>query len=106
MNDEATDTTTAGGSPLDGVVRRVRIKVGALVSQDFGYGRWPATKSGEDVSPDMEFDAEWTGEWWDCMADGFGRRAWLGEGGGYGNGSIFVHDINGVEYADLDALSA
>jgi hypothetical protein len=54
----------------------------------------------------MEFDADWNGRWWDCRADGFGRRTWLGETGGYGNGSIFVHDINGVAFADLDALSA
>jgi hypothetical protein len=86
--------------------RRVRINIGALVGQDFGTGKWPATAAGEDVDPDMEFDAEWTGEWWDCRADGFGRRSWRGEAGAYGNGSIFVFDINGVTFADQDALSA
>lgn len=71
----------------------VRIRVGATVSQDFGVGRWPATKSGEDVDPDMEFEAEWTGKYWDCRADGFGLK----EGGGYGNGSIFAFGMDAVE---------
>ena len=85
--------------------RRVRIKVGAMVSQDYRVFRWPATAS-SDADPDMEFDAEWNGRFWDCRADGFGRRRWRGDDGEYGNGSIFVHDHGGVEFADLGAMSA
>lgn len=81
-------------------MKRVIINVGAPVSQDHGFGKWPSTKSGEEVDPDMVFDAEWTGRWWECRADGFGRQSWLGETGGYGNGSICVHDINGVRPAE------
>ena len=84
----------------DGRVRRVRINVGALIGQDHSYGRWPATKDGREVDEDMEFDAEWNGRWWDCRADDFGRRRWLGEGGGYGNGSISVHSYGGVTLLD------
>ena len=86
----------AAGSQFERSVRRVRINVGALVSQDHGVGRWP----GDDVDADMEFDAEWNGRWWDCRADGFGRLASRGEPGGYGNGSIFVHDHEGVTLLD------
>ena len=100
MTKQRTPPNPAGGTPVERTVRRVRIKVGSLISQDHGVGRWPATQSGQDVRDDMEFDAEWTGKWWDCRADDFGRRAWLGEGGGYGNGSIFVHALDGVELVE------
>ena len=76
---------------------RGRIKIGALISQDHAVGKWPATRTGDEVDPDMEFDVEWNGKFWDCRADGIGRRSWLGESGGYGCGSIFVHDKNGIE---------
>lgn len=76
---------------------KVRIKTGTLISQDHAIGRWPASRNGDDVDENMEFDAEWNGSRWDCRADGVGRRSWLGETGGYGNGSIFVHDKDGVE---------
>lgn len=90
------DETSGADGRLEPVVGRVRIKTGATVSQDCKIGMWPATASGDDIDPDMEFDAEWRGSWWDCRADGYGRRSWYGERGGYGNGSIFVHDRNGV----------
>lgn len=73
-----------------------RIKVGAFITQDFGGRRWPATKSGADVDPDMEFDCEWKGSFWDCRADGYGMLRSRGEAGEYGNGSIFVHEREGV----------
>ena len=96
----------AGHGPVDRLVRRVRIIPGSLVSQDFGIGRWPATKAGDPIDPDMEFDAEWNFNHWECRSDGYGRRTWLGESGGYGNGSISVHQQDGVEFVDLDKLSA
>lgn len=92
--------TTPEGRSFERQVLRVRINTGALVSQDRGIGRWPATASGAEVNPDMEFDAEWTGRWWECSADGYGRRSWDGEVGGYGNGSIFVHSLDGVTIVD------
>ena len=91
--------------PVKRRVRRVRIKSGSLVSQDHGIGRWPATRAGDPIDPGMEFDAEWNFNHWECRADGYGRRSWKGEEGGYGNGSIFVHDRDGVEFCDLDRLS-
>ena len=87
--------------PLEHHVGRVKINVGTLVSQEHGIGRWPATMAREDVDADMVFDAEWMGRYWDCRADGYGRRSWLGETGGYGNGSIFVHAANGVTMLDV-----
>lgn len=82
---------------------KVRIKVGTTVAQDHGIGKWPATKAGDDVDPNMEFDAEWNGKFWDCRADGYGRRSWKGETGGYGNGSIFAFGEDGVEVLTSNA---
>jgi hypothetical protein len=93
-------TTTTDGHSQEQPVLRVRINRGALVSQDRGIGRWPATSAGEATDPDMVFDAEWSGRWWDCRADGFGRLRSRGETGGYGNGSIFVHSRDGVTVVD------
>ena len=79
----------------------VRIKRGALISQDFRVRRWPecfpprseydADKyKPEAKDPDMEFDATWNGRFWTCKADGYGS-------GEYGNGSIFVTGYDGVD---------
>lgn len=70
-----------------------KIKVGALISQDRGIGRWPAQRSGEPIDQDMVFEIEWRGTFWDCRADGYG---FFSPRGDYGNGSIFVHDKDGV----------
>ena len=35
--------------------------------------------------------------YWDCRADGYGYLSSKGDIGDYGNGSIFVHDRDGVE---------
>jgi hypothetical protein len=72
---------------------RGRIKVGALITQDFATGRWPAKSGGSDTVPDIEFDCKWNGSFWECIADGYGMLGYAGE---YGNGSVFVHDIDGV----------
>lgn len=83
--------------PLEGLVRLGKIKIGAIVSQDHGIGRWPATRSGDNVNPEMIFEVEWRGSFWDCRADGYGFHAPRGQ---YGNGSIFVHDKDGVIFDD------
>lgn len=83
--------------------RRVRINVGAFIGQDFGFGHWPATGDGSDVDPCMVFDAEWNGKAWECRADGYGRRAWCGETGNYGNGAIIVFGYEGVTVLDEGA---
>jgi hypothetical protein len=75
---------------------KARIKVGALISQDFASGHWPATRSGDDVDPDMKFSVEWKGTYWDCKAPGYGYMRSRGEQGDYGNGSIFVHEKDGI----------
>jgi len=100
--DQRETAAPAVGTPLDGDVGRARINAGVLVAQDFGCGRWPATKAGENVDPEMVFDVEWMGTFWECRADGFGRRTWLGEHGGYGNGAIFVFDRNGLTLLDQE----
>lgn len=71
----------------------VKIKVGALISQDFHVMRWPECFPPDDerADPNMVFYAKWTGQWWDCVRPGYGEL-----GGNYGSGSIFVHDKNGV----------
>lgn len=73
---------------------RGKIKIGAIVSQERSVGRWPATVDGDPIDPEMLFDMTWTGMFWDCVADGYG----IHEPGKYGNGSIFVHDKDGVIY--------
>lgn len=74
---------------------KARIKRGALISHDFAMGRWPACKAPgggtEAADPDMEFDCARVHDWWDCRAPGFGQP------GDYGNCSIFVHDLDGIE---------
>ena len=71
---------------------RGRIKVGAAISHDFGFGRWPnckAPKGSKDPNcaddPNMVFNMKWIGRMWECTAPGFGAKEW------YGNGSVFVY---------------
>lgn len=102
------DTIAAQG-PLDrGVRGHGRIKLGAPIFQDFHFGKWPnclppeSEYEGEKYQykakdPDMVFEVEWKGRYWDCKADGYGMLRSRGEGGEYGNGTIFVHEIDGVE---------
>jgi hypothetical protein len=84
---------------VERTVRRVRINAGEPIMQDHGFTRWPMSAGGP-VDPDTVFDAEWNGRYWDCRADGHGRRTWLNEPGGYGNGSIFVSNLEGVTVLD------
>lgn len=80
--------------PVQRMVRRVRINAGALVSRDFGVGRWLPPQDSSGAGADIAFDGEWMGMWWVCRADGFGRP------GKYGSGAIFVHDRDGVTLLD------
>ena len=51
----------------------------------------------------MVFYVNWVssgkGGCWDCVAPGYGQLG-TGDNGDYGNGSIFVHDKDGVELVD------
>jgi len=81
---------------------KVRIKPGAVISQDHGFFRWPncyppeSEYPGEEYrcaakNPDMEFSATWNGSFWNCKAPGYG------EIGNYGSGSILVRGYDNVE---------
>ena len=70
-----------------------RIKEGAIISQDFSVDKWPAQASGEPIDKNKVFEIEWHDSFWTCKADGYGLQEPKGR---YGNGSIFVHDKNGV----------
>lgn len=78
-------------------MKHCRIKPGALISQDFAILRWPEVRGGFVEDTNMIFEVEWTGSFWDCKADGYGYHKPQGK---YGNGSIFVHDEDGVEMVD------
>jgi len=97
----------ADEGPLGRIVGRGRIVEGAGIFQDHQGGKWPqccpprSEYNGEQYQyrakdPDMIFDAEWNGRYWDCKADGYGYLRSNGEPGEYGNGSIFVHAFEGV----------
>lgn len=91
-----------------------RIKRGAGIFQDHHFGKWPnccppkSEYEGEEYKyeakdPDMVFEVEWTGNHWDCKADGYGMLRVRGEAGEYGNGSIFVSSRDGVELVGSNA---
>ena len=81
------------------------IKVGTGIMQDFHFGKWPncfpPKRHNNKVNEDMIFDVEWKGNYWDCRADGYGCLSSQGDIGDYGDGSIFVHDKDGVEIVAL-----
>jgi hypothetical protein len=89
---------------------RGRIKVGAGMYQDFGWGKWPDAAccplawKDRRPDPDMVFDVEWNGGGekgsWHCKADGFGHLKLEGDKGEYGSGSIFVYGFDNVEIED------
>ena len=93
---------------VERLVGRVRIKEGASIFQDHHFGKWPnccppnSEYEGEEYqyvakNPDMEFDGEWNGRYWDCKSDGYGHLKSRGDTGAYGNGSIFVIGLDSVE---------
>lgn len=87
----------------------VKIKDGAKISQDMGYGIWPACKppceewKGEEYhqytkQPDAIFLAEKKKDYWDCKRFGYGlmtSNPYVMDA--YGNGSVYVRDMEGVE---------
>lgn len=86
---------------------KAKIKVGSHISQDFGSFYWPECKPprteyvGEDYEyeakdPDMIFDVEWSGRWWDCCAEGYGYPS-SETNNHYGNGSIFAFGEDSIE---------
>jgi hypothetical protein len=84
---------------------RAKIKEGAAVGIDFGFYRWPDVpmpKSGR-CSADAEFTVEFFGVGFDCRRQGFGII-----GGDYGNGSVYVRNINDLicDDADREQVSA
>jgi len=75
---------------------RVKIKDGAFISHDFGYFNWPNCRPPKEIKAniDYEFDAEWTGRYWDCKRPGYGIINDCNDA--YGNGSIFVFNKEDV----------
>ena len=80
-----------------------RIKIGAKIYQDKHFLTWPdclPPRKNPVVDPEMVFFVTWrssgNGGYWDCVAPGYGQLG-TGDSGNYGNGSIFVHDKEGVE---------
>ena len=74
---------------------KVKIKKGAMISQDFRVRSWPncfPPDGGKEADVNLVFEATWSKYgWWNCVRPGYGElRGW------YGSGSIFVHDKNGV----------
>ncbi len=87
---------------------KVKIKEGARIFQDHHFLRWPNCKPPQreyecekyqfkTKYPDAEFSAKKESRYWDCWRDGYGAK------GDYGNGSIFVHDMDGVEIVNEEA---
>lgn len=109
----ASETTSVGegastASTPDRLAGKGRIKPGAGIFQDFHFGKWPnccpprSEYEGEEYQqrakdPEMVFDVEWNGRYWDCKADGYGYLRSQGEAGEYGSGSITVSSFQGVE---------
>ena len=93
----------------------VRIKIGSPISQDRGFGKWPACcppkEEGkgllETIFPERVFIAtlETKGNdsfYWECMADGYGmlqskHKHLSDQDFIYGNGSIYVTGKDAVE---------
>jgi len=68
---------------------KCKIKQNASISQDMRYGVWPF----RDINDlDIIFSVERSGHLWICKAHGFGDED------DYGNGSIFVSDLHGIEF--------
>ena len=93
--------TNPENKPLKG-----RIKIGTKIHQDRHFVSWPdclPPRKNPIVDPDMVFYVTWVssgnGGYWDCVAPGYGQLG-TGNTDNYGNGSIYVHDKEGVELVD------
>ena len=84
-------------------LKRVRIKIGTMIYQDFHTASWPECSPPASEyegkiyqriakNHDMEFVGVWNGRMWSCMADGYG--SFIHD---YGNGRISIYDFHGVE---------
>jgi len=79
-----------------------RIKIGTRIGQDHSFFVWPnCAPSKEDyfgreykfkaINQEMIFDIEDRGGMFKCVAPGFGKTGY------YGNGAIYVFDPNGIK---------
>jgi hypothetical protein len=80
----------------------VKIKPGAFIGQDMSQSEWPHLNGRKEVDPETVFLAEKKGRYWNCRCYGCGflqGKHYEGDydGDAYGNGSIYVHDMDGVE---------
>ena len=48
----------------------------------------------------MVFEAKWNGDYWNCIADGFGMLKLKNQSGEYGNGAIAAFGLDSVEIID------
>lgn len=68
-----------------------RILLNSKVMQDFCFGLWPATASGEEINPNqifyVEVDQKASRFKYKCTAPGFGQK------GNYGNGAIDAEQV-------------
>ena len=83
------------------VIRKARIRTGSRFSIDFSTGVWPGwmTADVDKVFDVEEFKAGERDEF-ELRADGYGRRSWLGEEGGYGNGCIYICRLENLIFID------
>jgi hypothetical protein len=90
---------------MSGPTFKATIKVGVFISHDFRVYEWPSCAKPseiEEIDPKMVFDVTCdlvlgniTG--YKCKADGFGNRGPSNLKHGYGNGSIFVRNLEDLE---------
>lgn len=79
---------------------RGRIKVGATLMHDHSFHSWPDCSDGI-VDANLVFDCtlhlrgDAKNSYWECRRPGFGII-----GGDYGNGSLLVNGLTGVEPVD------
>lgn len=75
---------------------KAKIKPGTPIFHDHWYLSWPWVSGGQQANPDTVFDVELGSSGFECRADGYGRRSWAGESGGYGSGAIHIFDRDGL----------
>lgn len=79
-----------------------KIKVGARIGIDHCTGKWPNNGRDTEPNPDLVFDIKLIDDrYWECTAFGYGKHEGLGA---YGNGSVFVFDLDGVEINNAEKI--